>query len=114
MSRLHLTAEQRGPTTVVFLTGHVDSNTAPDLHHFVKDLNKNDQWKIVLDLHEIGYISSAGMGSMLQCAQAVREKRGDLRLARANPNVKKLINLLGFGTLLEHYESIDEAVDAFG
>ncbi len=109
-----MTAEQRGAATVVFLTGHVDSNTAPELHRFLQDLNMNSEAKIVLDLHEIGYISSAGMGSMLQCAQAVREKRGDLKLARANPNVKKLINLLGFGALLELHETIDEAVAAFG
>jgi len=47
------------------LEGKVDSYTAPDLTKAIESLNNDGQFKIVLDLGKLEYMSSAGFRALL-------------------------------------------------
>jgi anti-anti-sigma factor len=64
---------------------------------------------IVIDASEITYISSSGLRVLLTARRQVRERDGDILLCALSPNVRDVMNMVGFTALFSVYESLDEA-----
>jgi hypothetical protein len=69
--------------------------------------------RLVVDLSGVDYTSSAGLRALLATVKETRRRGGDLRLADINPNVRKVLDLSGFATILKIYTGVDEAVASF-
>ncbi len=51
---------------------------------------------------------------LLATLKQARSRGGDLRLAALNPDVRKVLDLSGFTTILRVFDSVDDAVQSFG
>ena len=67
----------------------------------------------MIDLQELNYISSAGLGVLMGMLQEVREHEGDLKVANMSVKIRNLFDMLGFSRLVRIYENVDKAVEAF-
>ncbi len=95
---------------LVEVVGRIDSSTARQLEQALQKIIKQGRYRIVVNLSETEYISSAGLRSLLSALKQVRRfNRGDLRLAGMPDKIKKVFGLVG---LLELFQSFDECVDA--
>lgn len=95
-------------------TGRIDHQTAPELQKTLDDLINAGQFKIVLDLENVSYISSAGLRVLLAARKAVKRwNRGDLRLAHLQPYVRDTLELVGFTRIFEVYDDVVDAVGSF-
>ena len=106
-------AEQDG-VAVVRVGGHLDAHTAPQLEEALGRLIEEAFSRVVLDLAELGYISSAGLGVLTGTLGAFRDRGGDLKLAAVPADALRVLDLLGFTQLLELYETPAKAIAAFG
>lgn len=79
----------------LFVEGRIDTLTAPELEQAFID-NAEDCDKMIFDLSETEYISSAGMRVIL-VAHREMEKRDGLVLRNLSKNVANIINMTGFG-----------------
>ena len=70
-------------------------------------------YRIDVDFKELDFMSSAGLGVFMGAIQKVREKRGDIKLARPNPGIRRLIDVLGFTHLYQIFDSVEAAIGAF-
>lgn len=50
---------------------------------------------VVLDLHEVGFVNSAGLGAIFQLVQRLRGRGGQLVLARVQPPVERIFSAVG-------------------
>lgn len=72
-------------------------------------------WRhIVLDLDAVPYVDSAGVGELVACRRTVRERGGQLVLARPRGRVRDLLELTRIETLVPVYDAINAAVEALG
>ena len=49
---------------------------------------------IILDLWDLDFVDSMGLGAMLEARGAVEKLGGTLRLTRLNPNVKRVLDIV--------------------
>ncbi len=100
--------------TLVTVKGRVDSATAPQLAQTFDAITKDGQYKIVLDMTALEYMSSAGLRTLLATQrQCKRYNRGELILAAVPKNIKDTLELAGFTDLFKAYEDVTTAVGSF-
>jgi anti-anti-sigma factor len=110
---LKLEANQVGDVRVLAIQGHVDAHTAPLMEDGIASLLEEGISRVVLDLADLTYISSAGLGVLTGTLGTFRERGGDLKLARTPEKVFRVLDLLGFTRLMTLYDSPEEAIGAF-
>lgn len=100
--------------TMVAPSGRIDHQTAPELQKALDDLINGGHFKIVIDMANVSYISSAGLRVLLAARKAVKRwNRGDLRLSNLQPYVKDTMELVGFTRIFDIYDDTVEAVGSF-
>ena len=110
---MKITAEHRGPVTIVAIEGSVDALTAGEAAAFLSARIQAGAHRLVADLSLIEYMSSAGLRVFLAAFKEARQAGGDLRLAAAQDNVQRMLNTAGFTSILKFYADVDAAVASF-
>lgn len=100
--------------SIISVKGYVDTTTSAELEDSLKRLLKQGSFDIVIDLGGVNYISSAGWGIFISEIKEIRENGGDLKLAAMIGDVYEVFELLEFQTILESFDTVDEAVESFG
>jgi anti-sigma B factor antagonist len=85
-------------------------NLLQRLEFVVRDLTKENQNRIVIDMSKISYLDSASIGVLLNCSALVRNAGGQLRLAALADRVLATLKLVGLDGLLPISPSREEAV----
>jgi anti-sigma B factor antagonist len=65
---------------------------------------------VVVDMADVGFISSAGMAMLLVRGKQLRQRGGSLLLAGASPRVLEVLSLAGFHELFNIYPTVDKAI----
>ncbi len=99
---------------VLKVSGYLDTTTASELENALYDLLKQDAFKIVVDLSGVDYISSAGWGIFIGEIKEIRHRGGDLKLSGMVGDVYEVFQLLEFHSILQAYDTAEEAVSSFG
>jgi anti-sigma B factor antagonist len=81
------------------------------LHHYVNDyfVKYSD---IVLQLDQVEFIDSSGLGALVRLMQATRAKGGDLKLSGVPPHIRKTLEATNLVSQFETYDSVEEAITA--
>ncbi len=67
---------------------------------------------VVLQLDEIEFVDSSGLGALVRLVQAARAKGGDLKLSGLPPRIRKVLEMTSLLAQFEAYETIEEAITA--
>ena len=99
---------------LVTVNGRVDSSTAPDLEAAFRAINDAGRFRIVLDMSDLEYISSAGLRVLVTILKNCRRyNRGDLRLASVPERIASVLEMAGLDVLFKTYPDAVEAVGSF-
>ena len=80
----------------------------------IKDLLGDGQRKILLNLADVNYIDSAGLGALISSYTTVRREGGSLKLVNLTKRIKDLLAITKLITVFETFESEAEAIASFG
>ncbi len=69
--------------------------------------------KVVLDLGQLRFVDSSGLGAMLSCLRQLSAKNGDLKLCGMSKQVRALFELVRMHRIFDIYGTRDDAVAAF-
>jgi len=103
----------KGEVKVIQCRGYIDTATSSTLEKTLEDVIKSRDFKIVIDLSEVDYISSAGWGIFISEIKNIRKNKGDLKLVNMKPEVMEIFELLDFTNILEYYKTLDDALKNF-
>ena len=95
--------------TVVMVSGEVDAVTCGGLQEKLDKLLDSGRSCIVLDFHEVTYISSAGLRVILGAAQRLYGK-GKLAISRTPDTVRSVLEMVGLANIMALCPSIEEAL----
>ena len=91
----------------------VFGDEATQLRELVKrELSGNN--RIVLNLADVSYIDSGGIGTLVSLFTSARSAGGDIKLANLTKRVGDLLQITKLITVFESYDDEHKAVDAFG
>ncbi|MBR9978961.1 MAG: STAS domain-containing protein [Bacteroidetes bacterium] len=113
MSEFTVGARQRDAVSVLELKGYLDAHTAPELERAFQAQLDEQRYDIVVNFKDLSYISSAGLGVLMQFIEDVRKNNGDIKLCNMSARVYNVFDLLGFPMLYEIFDEEDEAVKKF-
>lgn len=91
-----------GGATVVALAGEVNSLNAPTLHAALVALANERPKCLVVDLTDVSYIDSAGMGTLVEILRRARAYKGKMMLCGVVGHVRSVIEI----TKLDHLFTI--------
>ena len=106
-------SSQRRDVTIMELRGQLDSITSSEVEKNLEKLLDSERWRIVVDLKNITYVSSAGWGTFMGMLKEIKINQGDLKLAGISDEVMDVFKLLEIDSFLPTYETASEAVLSF-
>ena len=111
---MEITAKQFKNCDLLVVSGRVDSSTAPQLSEALEAVTGNGRYKIVLDMSDMEYMSSAGFRALLSSQRVCkRYNRGEIVLAVVPQRIQEALELAGFTELFKTYDDAVEAVGSF-
>ena len=83
------------------------------LRDTVKDLLSKGQKKILLNLGDVNYIDSSGIGELVHAYTSVRTRGGELKLLHLTKKVRDLLQITKLYTVFDVYSDESAAVRSF-
>jgi anti-sigma B factor antagonist len=111
---MNFTTTQRGAVTVITLQGNLMGGPdASALNSTIHELVEKGTTRVVLDLHEVQFMNSSGLGILIGGASTLKTAGGGLAIAGASEKILALITITRLGKVLATYPTIDAAVASF-
>jgi anti-sigma B factor antagonist len=98
-----------GDATLATLRGELDGKTAPIAHEEIVPLCRKGG-KLVLNLGEVNYMSSAGLRLMLLLYRQMRAVQGELVLVGLSEDLKNTMAATGFLDYFKMAETVEAAL----
>jgi len=109
---LEVKANEVNGVVVVKLLGNLDTNTAPDAESEIDNWLEKGTQKMVINLEETKYVSSAGLRIFLATAKKMTAREGAVKLCCPNEVVQEILDISGFSTILDVKKTEEEALGA--
>ncbi len=111
---LHATHRDAGPVTVVDISGRITlGEESALLRKTVRGLLDDQRTKIVLNLADVNYIDSAGIGELVSAYTAVKKSGGELKLLHLTKKVHDLIQITKLYTVFDVHSDENAALHSF-
>ena len=111
---MKLNVRQIGQVAVVDLTGKFTVGEGDAvLREGVFKLLQSDRKQILLNLREVPYIDSSGLGEMVACYKGAREKNGTVKLLNPSEKVNELLQITRLEEVFETYRDEETALRSF-
>ena len=79
----------------------------------INSLVQQGHTKIVLNLGDVPYVDSAGLGQMVSSYRTVTRSGGNLRLLNLTARIREVLTITKLLTVFDTYESESEALASF-
>lgn len=109
---LSLSTRVQGDRTVIDVVGEVDVYTAPKLRETLIELVAQGSYHIVVNMEEVEFLDSTGLGVLVGGLKRVRAHDGSLRLVCSQERILKIFRVTGLAKVFPIYDSVDDAVAA--
>ncbi len=98
---------------VVDLSGKLDTQTSGPASEELTRIAQGDRMRILVNLENVEFVSSAGLRVLLRLAKTLGATDGVLKICCASGVVKEVMEISGFGTLLDIHETEASALESF-
>jgi anti-sigma B factor antagonist len=111
---LKATVRHSGNVAIVDLSGRITLGEGSGLlRSTIKDLVAAGQTKILLNLKDVTYIDSAGLGEMVGSYATITNLGGEIKLLNVQSKVVDLLQITKLFTVFATYTDEDEALRGF-
>src|SRR6266566_2064843 len=97
---LDLRVQHHDDRAVVHVGGEVDLDTCPQLRGALAELVDQGSYHLVVDLEQVSFLDSSGIGVLMGVQRRLREHGGSLRLAAPAARLRRVLELTGVTTVL--------------
>ena len=107
------TKEAEKGVHIVRISGRIDSMTSLQLEDEFDKLTSAGHMKLVVNLAEVNFMSSAGLRVFLATLKNVKAQNGDLKICGMVPGIQKIFKIAGFISLFDIVPDENQAVQKF-
>ena len=109
---LEISVERRDYYVVCRPAGELDAYTVAQFREALTELA--DESYVLVDLSDVPFMDSAGLGALIGGIRRARENDGDVAVACNRPALTRLLHTTGFDRIVPVRETVEEAVLALG
>jgi anti-sigma B factor antagonist len=107
---LDIRIEETADYVVCRPIGELDAYTVSQFRESLADLAATP--RLLIDLSEVPFMDSAGLGALIGGIRRAREAGGDVAVACSRPTLTRLLHTTGFDRIVPVTSTVDEAADA--
>jgi anti-sigma B factor antagonist len=109
---LTLTTREADGKTIVAVGGEIDVYTAPKLRDKITELVSAGSYDLVIDMQEVEFLDSTGLGVLVGGLKKVRAHDGSLQLVCNQDRLLKIFRITGLAKVFVIHETPDAALSA--
>jgi anti-sigma B factor antagonist len=95
----------------IAILNKLDQSIAEQFELFIFALMKSGIKKFVLDLNELKYIDSSGIGKIINITKLLRKQNGNISMSRVSQEIMQVFKLVKLDTFIKIFLSVEEAVN---
>jgi len=111
-THFELTVSPSGEVPVLSVRGEIDHATAPHLLERLVSMRDSVTKRLVIDLTDVSFIDSTGMGMLVAADEFVRSLGGELRLVVSVPDVLRVFTITGSVVRFKIHPTLSGALSA--
>lgn len=113
MANLEIASREKEGVKILDLSGKLTVGGASDLREKVSAETSAGSLKQLLNLKDVEYIDSTGLGTMVICFMSVQKAGGALKLCNLNRRNLELVLLTKLSTVFQIFNEEQEAINSF-
>lgn len=112
---MHISERKTGDVMVVDVSGKITLGDGGDtlLGDKIRSLVQQGARKLLINLADVTYVDSAGLGALVQSFATVKNQGGALKLVGVTKRIKDLLAITKLLTVFETFDTEAEAVASF-
>jgi len=111
---MHLVEKKNGDVIILSIKGKLVSQAETNiLHDKINEYVENDVINIILDLKQVSWLASLGIGAIMRNLLKIRKAGGDLRLTGLSEKVKSLFSITKLIGVIQIFDTVNEALESF-
>jgi anti-sigma B factor antagonist len=107
---LSLDTREQDDRTIVQVGGEIDVYTAPKLRECLVDLVNTGKFHLVIDMEQVEFLDSTGLGVLVGGLKRVRTHEGSLQLVCTQERLLKIFSITGLTKVFPIHDSVDAAI----
>lgn len=104
--------EQNG-IVILDIQGEIDLYNAPDIKSFILKKIESQKYNIIINLQEVSYIDSSGIGALISSLSNLKKYQGTLKITNIHDSVKKVFELTKLTSFFEIFDNAEAALDSY-
>ena len=114
MAELNIAERQAGDITILDLSGKITiGEGSVQLREAVRNLLDSGKKKILLNLGDVSYVDSSGIGELVSSYSTANKAGGSLKLLNLTKKIQDLLAITKLLTVFEIHESEESALASF-
>jgi anti-sigma B factor antagonist len=111
---LTMVEKQVSGVTVLQLSGRITlGEESSQLRTKIKDVLGQGNTRLVLDLAEVAYIDSAGLGTLVAGFTSAQNQGANMKLANLTKRFDELLHITKLVTVFDVYKTVEDALKSF-
>ena len=110
---LEITESSNEGIVILKLKGRLAAGESTSVREKINQVAASGQLNIVMDLGDVDYIDSTGLGGLVICFTSLKKQGGALKLVNPNKRNVELLLLTKLHTVFEVFTEVQDAVNSF-
>ncbi|MGV2942269.1 anti-sigma factor antagonist [Mesobacillus sp. LC4] len=107
---ISIDVKEKESMLAVKVSGEIDAYTAPQLREKLFPLSEKEGVKMVVDLSEVNYMDSTGLGVFVGVFKNVRAHDGEFKIVGLSERLQRLFEITGLADIIDINSQIEGGV----
>ncbi len=98
---------------IIDILGEIDLYNSPKIKDVLSENVKNNHKNVIINLGDVTYIDSSGIGTLIFCRTFLNQNSGSLKIIKVKDSVKRIFELTKLNSFFTIFDSESEAINSF-
>lgn len=108
---MEITIKEFERAELITINGRLDSVEAPRLAQALEAAHQRGKYKIVVDMGQLEYMSSAGFRALGEAQHTSKRHHGEVLLVQVRDNIREALEMVGFADYFHTFGDVNSALD---
>ena len=108
---MEITQKEENGIVSINIKGRLDADSSSEAEKVVKKALEGPTKRVLFNLGDLEYLSSAGLRVLLSAAKEMRRREGKIVLCSLNAFVKEIFEVSGFQSLIPIADSVESGME---
>ena len=111
---MNYSVKEQDDTIIIALTGKIMGGPeATEINEEFNQLIDDKKLKVVIDLKEVEWMNSSGLGILIGAVSLFRNNNGQIRIINVSERIQNLLKITKLAGIFETSNSLEEAISSF-